>query len=158
MKNLAKTELTEQLEKAIWKETNKQSVYCCFEVTIGFNGTERVDYMTFDIKGIWRCYEIKISKADFNSKASHTFVGHYNYYVLTEELYEKIKLEIPSHIGVYIQGDLVKNPKKQELTISEDMLKNSMIRSLAREAEKLYKSEKYDQIRSLKAQLTKEKK
>lgn len=157
MINLAKTEMTEQLEKAIWEETNKQSVYCCFEVTIGFHGTERVDYMTFDIKGVWRCYEIKASKADFHSKASHTFVGNYNYYVLTQELYEQIKHEIPNHIGIYVRGTLVKNPKKQELAISEQMLKNSLIRSLAREAEKLYKSEKYDQIRSLKGQLTRAK-
>ncbi len=85
---IAKTELTLTLEREIWRATNKQGVFGCFEVTIGWFGNERVDYLTYDTKGTWRCYEIKISKTDFRSKAKNTFIGHYNYYVMPQELYE----------------------------------------------------------------------
>jgi hypothetical protein len=137
---LAKTETTIQLERDIWSATHKQGVFCCYEVTIGWYGKERVDYMTYDTKGIWRCYEIKISKSDFYSEAHNSFLGHFNYYVMTKELYEQIKNEIPSHIGVYIGNWLKKRAKRQELTIDNQILKNSLIRSLSREVEKQIKS------------------
>ena len=141
---MPKTELTKELERKIWSATAKMGTFGCFEVTIGFNQgrneKQRVDFLTFSTNKIWRCYEIKISKSDFHSNAHNTFVGHYNYYVLTKELYEEVKDEIPSHIGVYVGEGCVKNPKKQELGVSEDVLKNSMIRSLYREFEKQFKS------------------
>lgn len=121
-------------------------VFGCFEVTIGWFGDERVDYMTYDTKGVWRCYEIKVSKADFHSKAKKTFIGHFNYYVLTKELYEEVKDEIPAHVGVYIGSSCVKRAKKQELAIDEQILKDSLIRSLSREAEKLMKSNNQDYV------------
>lgn len=138
---IAKTEQTVQLERDIFTATNKQGIFGCFEVTIGWYGNERVDYITYDTKGIWRCYEIKTSKADFYSKAKKTFVGHFNYYVLTLELYELVKTVIPDHIGVYVGDRLMKRPKKQALSIDEQVLKNSLIRSLARDAEKIQKSD-----------------
>lgn len=113
--------------------------FCCYEVTIGFNGKERVDYLTYDTKGIWRCYEIKVSKSDFYSKAKKTFVGHYNYFVLTRDLYNEVKSDIPSDIGVYVGQTCVKKPKKRSLGVSEKILKDSMIRSLYRDASKLRK-------------------
>ncbi len=96
--------------------------------------------MTYDTKGIWRCYEIKVSKSDFRSKAAKTFIGHYNYYVMPQELFEEVKDEIPGHIGVYVNGTCVKNPKKRELGIDEHVLKDSLIRSLSREFSKQYQS------------------
>lgn len=140
---MAKTELTTKLERNIYRTTNKQGVFGCFEVTIGWYGRERVDYMTYDTKGIWRCYEVKVSLADFKSTAYNTFVGHYNYYVLTAELYEKVKHLIPAHVGVYVNGlTCKKRPKKlKELPVEESILTNSMIRSLAREAEKFYRGQ-----------------
>ena len=129
---IAKTVETLNLEQEIYKATAKQGVFGCLEVTIGWFGKERVDYMTYDTKGIFRCYEIKVSKSDFNSKAKVSFVGHYNYYVLTRDLYEQIKDEIPIHIGVYIKGECIKRAKKQELNVDEQILKDSMIRSLSR--------------------------
>lgn len=138
MIKIAKTDVTKALEDSIYKETDKQGTFGCFEVTIGWYGNERVDYMTYNTKGEWRCYEIKCSKADFHSKAKKTFVGHYNYYVMTKELYEEVKDEIPTHIGVYTYGTIVKRPKKQELQVDEKVLKDSMIRSLYRDAKKLY--------------------
>lgn len=150
-----KTEKTYKLENKIYNATKKTGVFGCFEVTIGFFGKERVDYMTYDTKGIFRCYEIKVSKNDFHSNAKLSFVGHYNYYVLTRKLYKEVKNEIPDWIGIYVGENLVKSPKKQnidekiynykrsvngrstEITVPyTEMLKDSMIRSLYRDADK----------------------
>lgn len=128
-------------------------MFGCFEVTIGWYGKERVDYITYDTNGIWRCYEIKVSKADFHSKAHNTFIGHFNYYVLTKELYEQVKDEIPNHIGVFVEGGLVKRPKKQKLGEDEQVLKNSLIRCLYREAEKVIKSDNPTVVENLKRKL-----
>ncbi|CAM3707495.1 hypothetical protein COLU111180_04200 [Cohnella lubricantis] len=135
-----KTEDTLSLERDIWKATNKQGVFGCLEVTIGWFGDERVDYMTYDTKGIFRCYEIKASKSDFYSSAKKTFVGHFNYFVLTKELYEQVKEDIPRHVGVYVGSLLVKKAKRQELKVDEQILKDSLIRSLSRDVDKLFKS------------------
>ena len=51
-----KTAETVALEKAIRRATRKTGVFGCYEVTIGFCGRERVDYMTYDTKGVFRCY------------------------------------------------------------------------------------------------------
>ncbi|WP_083595813.1 hypothetical protein [Clostridium magnum] len=140
MRKLAKTELTKQLEKAIKKETSHW--FGCLEVTIGWYGNGRVDYMTMDCKEIFRCYELKISKSDFHSEHGHNFVGHFNYYVMPKELYEEVESEIPKHIGIYAWNgsylSLVKRPKKQELKEDINILKNSMIRSLYRDVCKFY--------------------
>jgi len=135
-----KTEETERLERNIRSATHKMGVYGCFEVTIGISGSERVDYITYDTKGIWRCYEIKVSKVDFHSKAAKSFVGNYNYYVMPQSLYDTVKAEIPHNIGVYIGGECVKKAKKKPLAIDENILKDSMIRSLFRDSDKLYKA------------------
>ena len=144
------TELTKKLKNAIWESTVKQGVFGCFEVTIGWYGKERVDYITYDTKGIWRCYEIKISKSDFRSKNHNTFLGHFNYYIMPQELYEDVKNEIPSHIGVFVPIEdwrgcpmmsNIKKAKRRELAIDEQILKDSMIRSLCREANKVMKED-----------------
>lgn len=155
MIQISKSEKTIELEKKIWKTTNKQGVFGCFEVTIGWFGKERVDYITYDTKGIWRCYEIKISKADFYSKAHNTFVGHYNYYVMPKEIYEEVKNGIPAHIGVYVNGnELVKRAKKQPLGVDEQILKDSLIRSLSRENEKFINTCDSDYINKLKRKIS----
>lgn len=151
---MAKTEITKELEYAIHKETSKQGTFGCFEVTIGWYGDERVDYMTYNTKGEWRCYEIKCNKTDFHSKAKKTFIGNYNYYVMTKELYEQIKDEIPSYIGVYIGRVLVKRPRKQELVIDEQILKDSFIRSLYRDSKKFYDSNNKDLIVNLRSRVS----
>ena len=140
MIKISKTKETIELERAIWSATTKQGLFGCFEVTIGWFGRERVDYLTYDTKGIWRCYEIKVSKSDFYSKANKTFIGHYNYYVLTRELYEQVKDDIPDHIGVYVGSICEKRAKKQELKVDENILKDSLIRSLSREYQKQFES------------------
>lgn len=164
MIKIAKTELTKQLEELIISTTSKKGVFQCLEVTIGFGGNERVDFMTMDTKDMFRCYEVKISKSDFHSKCKNSFVGNYNYYVMPQELYEVVKGEILNHIGVYVSNvnengvlyiRLIKNPKKQKLKVEIDVLKNSMIRSLSREAEKFYKTSDEKYINKLKKRIDK---
>ncbi|KJD44195.1 hypothetical protein [Paenibacillus terrae] len=143
---MAKTDVTLQLERDIYAATNKMGVFGCFEVTIGWYGEQRVDYMTYDTKGVFRCYEIKVSKSDYKSNAHNTFVGHYNYYVMTRELYDQVVSEIPAHVGVYVFGSCMKRARKQELGVGEEILKNSLIRSLSRDVGKLLKSNNPDYV------------
>ena len=144
-----KSELTLQLERNIWRATSKQGVFGCYEVTIGWFGHERVDYMTYDTSGIFRCYELKVSKSDFHSTAAVTFAGHFNYYVLPRALYEQVKDEIPGDVGVYCDATrhngepipdgpcvCVKKAKRRPLTADVQVLKDSMIRSLCRDVGK----------------------
>jgi hypothetical protein len=156
--SIAKTEETIQLERQIFSATNKQGIFGCFEVTIGWFGDERVDYITYDTKGIWRCYEVKVSKSDFYSKAKKTFCGHFNYFVMPKELYEEVKEDIPKHVGVYIGNYCIKKAKKQELSVDEQVLKDSMIRSLSREFTKQYKSGNPTAVESLNRQINYHKK
>lgn len=72
---------------------------------------------------------------------------------MTDELYKEVKDEIPKHIGVYVRQRLVKRPKKQELLVDDQILKDSMIRSLYREASKVMKSKNPTIVESLKRQL-----
>ena len=155
---MSKTEVTKQLEDCIYKSTQKMGVFGCFEVTIGFGGRERVDYMTYDTKGIFRCYEIKCTKSDFYSKAKKSFIGNYNYYVLTKELYEEVKEDIPKHVGIYVFSELIKKPQKIELQIDKDILKDSMIRSLAREQDKFRATCDIEYINKLKNKIKKKEK
>ena len=131
---MAKTAETVSQERRIYFATQKLGVFGCHEVTIGFGagGTERVDYMTVDTKGTFRCYEIKVTKADFRSKAAATFVGHFNYYVMPEALFEEVKAEIPAHIGAYDGARLLRPAKRVKLERCEILLLYSMVRSLSR--------------------------
>lgn len=139
-----KTDETKRLEMAIWDATCKQGVFGCFEVTIGWFGKERVDYMTYDTKGLFRCYEIKVTKSDFHSPCHNSFVGDLNYYVLPPSLYEEVKEEIPEWVGVYLSPSgrnaySVKKAKRRTVE-DPDTLKNSMIRSMCREITKQIRS------------------
>lgn len=138
---MAKTELTLELERKIYFATQSQGCFGCHEVTIGWFGNQRVDYMTFDTKGIWRCYEIKVSKSDFHSKAKNTFIGNYNYYVMPKELYDEVKGEIPDEIGVHNGTEVLKSAKKRPLKVTEDILLRSIARSLTRAYRDMMNSE-----------------
>jgi tRNA U55 pseudouridine synthase TruB len=73
---------------------------------------------------------------------------------MPKELYEEVKEEIPKHIGVHNGSYCLKNAKKQELSVDEKVLKDSLIRSLCREAEKVYTSEHVNYINRLKRQIS----
>ncbi|BCA85701.1 hypothetical protein EsVE80_12240 [Enterococcus saigonensis] len=104
----------------------------------------------------WRCYELKVSKADFKSTAKLSFVGHLNYFVLPQSLYEKVKEEIPTHVGVLIfhpylvdcQYDVpgyfetVKKAQRQPLQVNENELLYHLITSQAREVNKAKQTER----------------
>ena len=72
-------------------------VYGCKEVTLrnpNYEANkERVDYVTFNTKGVIRCYEIKVTESDLNSKNKLSFWGDYNYLVLPKDLYNRFKHE-----------------------------------------------------------------
>ena len=138
-----KTQLTKKLQDCLFKYTDKQGQFGCFEVTIGWFGKERVDYLTYDTNDMWKCFEIKTSEGDFHSKCNKTFIGNYNYYVMPFELYNKIKNEIPDNIGVLVPEfntlTSVKQAKKQNLKIESKILFQSMIRSMQRDNARYYK-------------------
>lgn len=80
-------------------------IYWAKEVTFDYatSNAVRVDYMKFKPvnntvsgieKGDFYCYEVKSSVEDFHSKNGHNFIGDFNYYVMPEDVYEKVKDEI----------------------------------------------------------------
>lgn len=105
----------------------------------------------------WRCYELKVTKADFRSPAKLSFVGDYNYFVLPKELYEAMKQEIPSEIGVLLYRPyaemedtelltsgtftIVKKAKKTPLKVAQEELTNRFMASLFREVRKAKRME-----------------
>ena len=133
-----------------FKYLSKIGNYLCFEVAMPktYSGTgvdERVDLLQYDTKGIWRFYEIKVSKNDFYSGCKHTFLGHYNYFIMPDDLYEKVKQDIPDYVGVYLvyqhkNGHFYirsqKNPKRQVLKVDKDRLMFNFMQGLSREYKK----------------------
>lgn len=162
---MSKTTLTKKVEQALFAATHKMGVYGCFEVSMGFGGNakERVDYMTLDSKGIFRFYEIKVTKTDFHSGNHNTFLGHYNYYVMPKELAEEVAHEVPADIGIILYKEIYDGygvceswKKAGKHTVSKDDadgLKNYLIRSMSRDSERLAKSENAKYIEELKQQL-----
>ncbi|MBR0419587.1 MAG: hypothetical protein IJI66_10480 [Erysipelotrichaceae bacterium] len=165
---MSKTAKTLLIENALSEETKLRRIYGCPEVTIGFfhqgKADEHVDFMTMDSHGLFKCYEIKVSLADFKSDAKLSFYGHYNYLVIHEDLLkniEYIRNETPAYVGIIVakecssfkRNELKENgveeypavylvadrkAKKQKLTAEDEMLlKDSLVRSL------YWKMEKY---------------
>lgn len=133
-----KSGMTTRIERALFFSTRKMGTFCCFEVTIGWFGSERVDMMAYDTTKTWRCWEIKVSASDFRSQSAHTFVGHLNYYAMPPDLYPKVKDEVPDGIGVWVLGEgYVRKAKRRTLKVDERVLFESMVRSLAREHYKM---------------------
>lgn len=150
--------LSISLEKHI-NPSNDTRIYTAKEVTFNYSTTNsiRVDYMKFKPinntiggieKGDFYCYEIKSSVEDFHSKNGHNFLGDFNYYVMPEEVYEKVKNEIPYKVGVCVPDGKnyrgkwydLKSVKKavrkdRERPVSEMLL--MMFRSAARERIKI---------------------
>ena len=141
---------TKELEHKIYFTLKKMGTYLCFEVGMpnkqrGTKIKQRVDLLSYDTTGIWRFYELKVSKSDFYSKAKNTFLGHYNYYVMPKEIYKQVKKDIPSYVGCYISDDkhelcwCVKKAKKQSLDINSDKLMFAFMQALDREYSKYRK-------------------
>lgn len=155
---LMKRPETLALERLLEKQCIEKRIYGAEEITIGFynsgGGDEICDYVTMDSHGVLRCYEIKVTLQDLKSDAKLSFYGHYNYLVVTPELYKKVENwddYIESHVGIIIPWGVVddskdmwrylqvsRKPKKVKLELEKEvMLKESMIRSM------FYKMQKY---------------
>ena len=138
---MAKSELTLAIEKELYKKAYERGDFACHEVMLGWKGHEVVDFITYSYNRCVKCYEIKVSLSDFNSKAKLSFVGHYNYFVMTKEVWEKTKDKIDKDIGVFVLGTRglisVKKSKKRDLKISIEVILSSMVRSMQRELLKM---------------------
>lgn len=151
---MSKTKETLEFEERLRKYARPQGYpYGTYEVTLGGlewakrTKYERVDYLTVDRKGIWKAYEIKVSKADFYSSAAKSFIGNYNYYVMPERLYNEVSKDIPSNVGVLVeevQGTLksIKKASKIDVGLPAEELYISLICSLSRDADKYYEKRK----------------
>ncbi|MGX7091497.1 hypothetical protein [Hutsoniella sourekii] len=149
-----KTKLTKRIESALYFLNDPLKSACALEVKIGRNkgmpdGSERVDFISMDTDGTIRAYEIKVSKSDLHSSASLSFVGDYNYLVMPEELYDKVKDDSFIRelrfmgIGMVVYDvetdklETVKRAKKKVVDVGERMtICWSMMRSLYREVNK----------------------
>lgn len=156
---MAKTELTRLAERLIYGHTNKMGTFGCFEVTLGWFGKEIVDFITYDTNAEIRCYEIKVSKADFNSNAKKTFVGHFNYFIMPEWLYKELMDEPQSGLKMWVNSYGVgvftfkensrslycaKKAKRRNVTHAKSSeVLESMLRSTNREMKKFYKVKPY---------------
>jgi hypothetical protein len=130
-------------------------IYWAKEVTFDYSTGHavRVDYMKFKPvnntvsgieKGDFYCYEIKSSVEDFHSKNGHNFIGDLNYYVMENDVYEAVRKEIPSYVGVLVptvdlRGMTLTATKKarrkdRDKPVSEILL--MMFRSASRELNK----------------------
>lgn len=151
-----KTSLTIQMEETLYYYCREKGDIVVEEVTMP-DSQGIVDTLSCRLdqnqQFEWRCYELKVSKADFRSTAKLSFIGHYNYFVLPEKLYLSVESEIPSHIGVlvyhsYVSDELglpgyftvVKKPQRQELLVNEHELLYRLIASQAREVGKAKKT------------------
>ena len=145
-----KTKLTMAMERALYEHSKAHGVgiYGCFEVSLGGGyGNERVDYMTMDSNDTFRCYEIKESESDFNSKAKMSFYGDLNYIlmpsglskILEDQRNKKYKLMLMRGVGVLLYWSTTgrisidRKPKKRHITMAKRVeLMHCMVRSLSR--------------------------
>lgn len=160
-----KTKLTKNLETTLYQYCLEQDSYVVEEVSMPDKKgiVDTLSYRQLPNGEIeWRCFELKITKNDFHSKAKLSFIGNYNYFVLTKELFEEVKTEIPEHIGVLIYRafdktavelspqtqrapgflTIVKKAQYQELQVDEKYLTSHFISSLFREVDKAKRIEK----------------
>lgn len=166
-----KTKLTRQLESTLYQYCLEQGAYVVEEVSMP-DKRGIVDTLSYqqqaDGQIEWRCFELKVTKADFHSKAQLSFIGHYNYFVLPQALYEAVQSEIPDHVGVLIYRafdqravDLAPHPlrapgfltvakkaQRQDLQVEESALIGHFIASLFREVDKAKRVKKGLQLYS----------
>ena len=148
---LIKTTETIELENALMEEGRVNGGFGCPEVTVGWHGRRRVDFVKVNWKGVVKCFEIKVSKSDFYSKHGHNFVGDYNYYVLPKGLYDVVKKDIPKGVGVLV-GASLRCVKKAAKKKAEPNMVMYVLRSLSREAQKGWLSKDKAYLQQLRRQ------
>ena len=158
---MPKREETLGIEAALQSMCEEKRIYGCEEITIGFcnagRGQEVVDFATMDSKGVLKCYEIKVTLSDLKSKAKKSWYGHYNYLVVSKELYQKVEdwsEFLPDGVGLIVAtkhkhddawglSSAIKAKKQDIDAEQENMMKESMIRSI------YLKYQKYKNVQSL---------
>jgi hypothetical protein len=148
---MAKSQLTRNIENMILYQ-RKQGVLLCPETAVNFtmdgSRTKNVDVMRYNrFNDEFTCYEIKISKADFNSKNGHNFVGNKNYYVVPADLKDYVKERIKdTDIGliVYPSNGMAKHAGYREIdNDTRFMFMFNMAKGLERERRKIWWKWKY---------------
>lgn len=151
-REIVKTSLTLEMEEALYYYCRENSDIVVEEVVMpddhGIVDTLSCR-LTVENTFEWRCYELKVSLADFRSKAKLSFIGNYNYFVLPKALYEKVKDQIGPTIGVLVYHAFLeketgskgyfsveKKPQRQELQVPENALLFRLISAQAREVGK----------------------
>ena len=152
-----KSKLTIEIEKSLLRQ-RKQGVLVCQEVSINqpkWNGgdAKNVDVLRYSRPDDdFTNYEIKITKADFNSKYGHNFTGNKNYYVTTKELKDYVKEKIKdTDIGliIYPSGGFAKHCKRREMSKeTKYMLMLNLAKALEREVHKENYNYRREQVKS----------
>ncbi|MFD1419864.1 hypothetical protein [Lactiplantibacillus songbeiensis] len=166
-----KTKLTRQLESTLYQYCLEQGSYVVEEVSMP-DKKGIVDTLSYqqlpDGQIEWRCYELKVTKSDFHSKAKLSFIGNYNYFILPQALYTEVADEIPEHIGVLIYRafdkqavalateplrapgflTVAKKAQHQDLQVDEAALTSHFVASLFREVDKAKRVKKGLQLYS----------
>jgi len=154
-----KTKLTLAMERTLYYYCREACTFAVEEVTMPDDQgiVDTLSYQELPSGEIeWRCYELKVTKSDFHSKAKLSFVGHYNYFVLPLDLYQEVADEIPAGIGVLIYRPFAQEllatatetpvapgyltvtrpPRRQDLQVPASQLTTRFIASQAREVGK----------------------
>jgi hypothetical protein len=150
---MTKTQATRDLERDIWRYTHEGNKYVAgaFEVTVGYiafaQHYERVDYVTIGTDGTIRAYELKTSVSDYHISAKLSWIGHYNYLVLTQDVYDQVKQVFPYRIGVLVMDESgkihqKKKPSRHQHSVGECAeIVESMLKAASRDAGKYYMQE-----------------
>lgn len=149
---------TKEIEEILYNHFWKKGWYGVFECAIPKClckkvRRERVDMITYETSGVWRTYEIKISKSDLHSDAALSWIGNYNYLVCTEDLIEDAQQMLPKDIGIYVVYEsgkktwieLIKNPKRRALLCSHEDMLFALMQGLSREYKKYRKMKKKEE-------------
>ena len=115
---------------------------------------DRLDLCEYDSDGIFKGYEIKRNLQDFHSGASWSWICNYNYFIMPNDLYNKVKDEIPSDIGVWVVYEnskimtCVKKPRRRELLCPKEDMMVMILQGLSREYKKYRKLKEQEEKKS----------
>ena len=164
-----KTEKTKDIEYTLIKKYCSKFFgnYGALEVPIDYTlgkGKQNIDFAYYkaDKQDIY-CFEIKISKSDFNSPASLSFNGNYNYLVADKNLarylytnwHNQSERQNWTHQDLAIHGiglieydneklTMLIKPKRHEIHLSQKMsLIEGILRAGCRDATKGYLDKRY---------------
>ncbi|MCD2256831.1 hypothetical protein ACNAN0_10385 [Agrilactobacillus fermenti] len=96
-----KTIETLDIEQTLYAYCREQGQLVVEEVSLP-DDQGIVDTLSRDTQGRYTCFELKVTKADFHSKAKLSFIGDYNYFVLPRHLIAQVAAEVPSTVGILV--------------------------------------------------------